>query len=185
MGLESDTLTREETISRTPTGSAFLQTFRTLQNRTSLMVPPRKALTLGVARAFAPYMSILEVVAPMHVVLRIVGTGHVNRTRLENTGKNWFDLAEPAQHQAHWTHFQRILRTPCGCIGHYREKYDRPLLIEAINLPFADDTGRARFIVSTNVQMNLEELLLRGDARMVPGDIVPQSYIDIGAGIGA
>jgi hypothetical protein len=114
----------------------------------------------------------------------MMGTSHVNRTRIENTGKNWFDLAEPSSHELHWQHFQRILNTPCGCIGHYREKYDRPLLIEAINLPFADNDGSARFVVSTNVQMNLEDLLLRGDAAMTPGEVEPEGYIDIGAGLG-
>ena len=106
------------------------------------------------------------------------------RTRVENTGKNWFDLADPLSHELHAQHFQRILNTPCGCIGHYLEKYDRPLLVEAINFPFADNEGRARFVVSTNVQLSLDEMLTRGDASMVPGEIEPGAYLDIGAGTG-
>jgi len=65
------------------------------------------------------------------------------------------------------------------------EKYDKPLLVEAINLPFADSEGCARFIVSTNIQLSLDDLLLRGEAIMVPGEVQPLSYLDIGAGIGS
>ena len=185
MTVESDLLVVKGCPTRTEAGARFIETFRALQQQTCKIMPPRKALTLSVARPFVSYMSILEVFGPMNAVFRIMGTGHVNRTRVDNTGKNWFDLAEPSSHEQHWQHFQRILGTPCGCIGHYLEKYDKALVVEAINLPFADNEGRARFIVSTNVQLRLEDLLLRGEALMVPGEVEPLSYLDIGAGTGS
>lgn len=169
---------------RTEAGRRFVEAFRALQQQTGRLVPPRKALTLSLARPFASYMSILEVLGPRAAIFRIMGTGHVDRTRVENTGKNWFDLADPASHEHHWLHFQRILNTPCGCIGQYKEKYDKPLLIEAINFPFADSEGHARFIVSTNTELSLDDLVTRGEASMVPGEVEITSYLDIGAGLG-
>ena len=184
MTIESDLAATQECSSRTEAGKRFIETFRALQRESGRLVPLRKQLTLPIARSFAAYMSILEVLGPRHAVFRIIGTGHVNRTRIDNTGKNWFDLAEPLSHELHAQHFQRVLNTPCGCVGRYMEKYDRPLIIEAINFPFADADGRARFIVSTTVQLSVEDMLARGDASMVPGEIEAGSYIDIGAGLG-
>ena len=184
MTMEPDLLDGEQRLSRTQAGARFIEAFRELQERAGRIVPLRKQLTLTIARPFVQYMSILEVLGPRTAIFRIMGTGHVNRTRVENTGKNWFDLADPLSHELHWQHFQRVLNTPCGCLGHYLEKYDRPLLVEAINFPFADNEGRARFIVSTNVQMSLDDMLARGDASMVPGEVEATAYSDIGAGTG-
>jgi len=182
--MEPDLLEAKERLSRTEAGTRFIEAFKALQEKSGRLVPPRKELTLAIARPFVAYMSILEVLGPRTAIFRIIGTGHVSRTRMENTGKNWFDLADPLSHELHWQHFQRVLNTPCGCIGHYLEKYDKALLVEAINFPFADNDGRPRFIVSTNVQLSLEDMLTRGDASMVPGEVEPAAYIDIGAGIG-
>ncbi len=185
MSAQTDTTRSEQSLSRTEAGRRFTQAFRALQEQTGQLVPPRKALTLPLARPFAPYMSILEVLGPRTAIFRIMGTGHVARTRVENTGKNWFDLADPASHEIHEQHFRRILNTPCGCIGQYKEKYDKPLIIEAINFPFTDNSGRPSFIVSTNVELSIDDLITRGEASMVPGEVEPLGYIDIGAGIGA
>jgi len=177
-------LRTRECPSHTAAGVSFAETFWALQEQTGQLVPPRKALTLSMARPFAAYMSILEIAGPRSAIFRIMGTGHVDRTRVENTGKNWFDLAEPESHEAHAKHFRRILTTPCGCLAQYKEKYDKLLVIEAINFPFADNEGRARFIVSTNVELSIDELLTRGEASMVPGEFDRGTYIDIGAGTG-
>lgn len=184
MAVTSDVLEGKERLSRTKAGTRFIEAFKELQEKSGRIVPLRKELTLAMARPFVQYMSILEVLGPRTAIFRIMGTGHVNRTRVENTGKNWFDLADPLSHELHSQHFQRVLNTPCGCIGHYLEKYDRPLLVEAINFPFADNEGRKCFIVSTNVQMSLDDMLARGDASMVPGEVEAAAYIDIGAGTG-
>jgi len=66
----------------------FCAYFRTLQEETGRLVPPRKAFTPTLARPLLPYLSILEVKSPELLLVRLVGTAIVNRTHFDNTGGN-------------------------------------------------------------------------------------------------
>ena len=169
----------------TKPGQAFFDAFKTLQRETGAMVPPRKSLTLALSKPFASYLSILEMRDPLVALVRIMGTANVNRTRIDNTGGNWFELFPPDQRPPVSRAFKLILDTPRGSLVFVREKYDREIAIEVLTFPFADDAGNSVYLVSTTTQLDLKSLLLRGeDGKMQPSYPDREFFLDIGAGQG-
>ena len=168
----------------TVAGQAFYDLFKSLQRDCGQLVPPRKSLTLVASKPFAPYLSILELREPHIAIVRLIGTANVNRTRLDNTGKNWFDLFAEKDRPPIWAAFRRILDTPQGSLVFAHEQYQRSIAIEVLTFPFADDTGKSAYVVSTTTQLELKDLLTRGDDSMRPGFPDREYFIDIGAGFG-
>ncbi|MFZ1989976.1 MAG: hypothetical protein WAW96_09420 [Alphaproteobacteria bacterium] len=168
----------------TAPGRAFYDVYKSLQRENGCLVPPRKSLTLPASKPFAPYLSILEMREPYTAIVRLTGTANVNRTRLDNTGKNWFDMF-PAETRADiWGAFRLILDTPRGSLVFAHEEYQRAIAIEVLTFPFADNHGVPNYIVSTTTQLQLKDLTLRGDDAMRPSMPDAEYFIDIGAGSG-
>ena len=161
----------------------FCAYFRTLQEETGRLVPPRKAFTPTLARPLLPYLSILEVKSPELLLVRLVGTAIVNRTHFDNTGGNMLDLMPPAIRQEAVAGFRELLDKPCGATYVSNEDYQNgPIPIEIVSFPFADDEGVPRFIISLSIEIDRQELMLRGDQRMALSAIFDKRMIDIGAG---
>ena len=169
----------------TKVGQDFFNLFGSLQRETGRLVPPRKSLGLAASRTFAPYLSILEIREPKTALVRIVGTAIVSRTHIDNTGKNWFELFPAESIDPIWQAFRHMLDTPRGSLVFAKEEYQRSVVIEVLSFPFADDDGVPRFIVSTTAQVDINDLMLRGDEAMRPGEVMSEHLLDIGAGIGA
>ncbi len=166
-------------------GQAFYDLFKSLQSETGQLVPPRKSFTLNASKPFAAYLSILEIREPYQAIVRLMGTANVNRTRIDNTGKNWFELFPAEAVPPIWRAFRLILDTPRGSLVFTYEQYDRTIGIEVMTFPFADEKGTPVFVVSTTTQLQLRDLILRGENSMRhPGMPDAEYFIDIGAGQG-
>ena len=126
----------------TKVGQDFFNVYGSLQRETGRMVPPRKSLGLAASRLFAPYLSILEIREPMVALVRIVGTAIVNRTHIDNTGKDWFELFPAEAREPIWRAFRHMLDTPRGSLVFAKEEYQRSVVIEVLSYPFADGDGR-------------------------------------------
>ena len=165
-------------------GQAFFDLFKAIQAESGCLVPLRKSLTLPASKPFAPYLSILEMREPYVAIVRIIGTANVNRTRVDNTGKNWFDMFPAETRPDIWRAFWLILDTPRGSLVFAHEDYERSIGIEVLTFPFADDNGVPTYIVSTTTQLELRDLVLRGEDAMRPSLPDAEYFIDIGAGDG-
>lgn len=119
---------------------------------------------------------------PYVAIVRIVGTAIVNRTHIDNTGKNWFDLFPRNVKEPIWRAFREILDTPQGSLVFAKEEYQRSIMIEVLTFPFADDDGTARFIVSTTTEVDIDDLILRGEDPMRTGQMMSEHKINIRVG---
>ena len=147
------------------------------------MVPPRKAFSPAAARSLLPYVSIMEIKEPRLALVRLVGTAIVSRTHIDNTGTNMLDLFPPEIHDLSWTHLRRLMDTPCGSTFLAEERYTGAnVLIEVLSFPFADQSGAANHLISLSIEIDRQELMLRGDDAMHLGDFRNYRYLDIGSG---
>jgi len=161
----------------------FCRDYRRLQLETGQIVPPRKAFTPATARAPLPYLSILEFKSPQLLLVKLVGTAIVNRTRIDNTGRNMLDLMPPELRADAIAGFRELLDTPCGATYISHENYgDVAIPIEILSFPFADAAGRPTLIISLSVETDRQELMLRGEDPMALSTIFSKRTIDLGAG---
>lgn len=176
--------TREENMFRMPACGEFLRIYRQLQADSGLIVPPRKLLHMRSVPSIAPYFGIFEVKGPTEIRVRLVGTGFVLRTGIDNTGRNALDLLPEGLRD--WTahHFRRMVETPCGSVCVSREAYGSAhMLTEVLSLPFADGEGKPVIIVSASIPFDRPEFIVERD-RMSIGGFHSVIYFDIGAGTG-
>jgi hypothetical protein len=169
---------------RTPESASFAHVYRQLQDETGQLVPARKLLKLSRVPRVAPYFGIFEFISPETIMVRLVGTGFVRRTGIDNSGRNMLDLCPPELRE--WTsqHFSRMLKTPCGSVCISREAYGAAhMLTEVVSFPFADATGETKLIISSSIPMQRKDFpeLTEG---MKIGGFHDLSYLDIGAGVG-
>jgi len=165
--------------------SLFAEHYASLQRDTGRAVPPRKAFDPSRARTLLPYLSILEIKEPKLALVRLVGTAIVNRTRIDNTGRNLLDMLPEQSRDWSWGHFKRITETPCGSTFLSKEDYEHvSLWIEVVSFPLADVEGAARYILSLSVEVDRQQLAFRGSQAMQIGELSSYRYIDIGCGIG-
>jgi len=171
---------------RTRECALFLELYQGLQRSTGELVPPRKSFDPAAARALLPYVSIMEIREPRLALVRLVGTAIVNRTHIDNTGRNMLDLLPDEAREWSWSHFRRLLDTPCGCTFVSREDFEfASVFVEIVSFPMADTDGTRRFVLSLSVEVDRDGLVLRGDQAMQIGGLSAYRYIDIGAGTGA
>jgi len=159
----------------------FFEAFCRLRRSTSSLVPPRKSLTLSVARRFAAHLAIIEAREPMTAHVRLVGTAIVQRTGIDNTGKNWLDLFSPEAREFVWQRIRRLCDTPLGVRALIREQHTYPVIIETLNLPFARDDGTPSFMISTAVPLDLGTLSDRGKFLTQDGGYMEEQFIELGA----
>ncbi len=114
---------------------------------------------------------------------RLVGTAIVNRTRIDNTGRNMMEILPAEMRDWSWQHFNRMISTPCGSTFLSKEDYEHvSALIEVVSFPLADGDGVARFILSLSVEIDHQRLALRGEQAMQIVELSGYRYIDIGNG---
>ncbi|MFZ1988862.1 MAG: PAS domain-containing protein, partial [Alphaproteobacteria bacterium] len=125
----------------------FAQAFHALQQRTGTLVPSRRAFAPSAVRTLLPYLGLLELQGPDHILVRLVGTAVINRGRVDMTGKNLLDFYPESERDRARRHHLRMLQTPCGSTFLSREEFGpMTTLVEIVNYPLADDAGEARFI---------------------------------------
>ena len=130
----------------------------------------------------AAYLNLLEIKSPRVATVRILGTAIVNRTQIDNTGRNIFDLYPPERHQPVSEIFQRILQTPCGAVADLVEYLHSPIAIEVVSFPLANAEGVPIYIGSVMVERDREKLAFAADVQMRSRAGLKIEYLDIGAG---
>ena len=162
----------------------FAEHYAALQRDTRWVMPPRKAFNPSQARALLPYVSLMELKDPQFALVRLVGTAIVNRTRIDSKGRNLLDLLPEQSREWSWDHLRRITETPCGSTFLSKEDYEHvSLLVEVVSFPLADIDGVASFILSLAVEVDRQQLALRGSRAMQIGELSSYRHIDIGEGI--
>jgi len=162
----------------------FAELYAALQRQSGEVVPPRKAFSPSQApRTLLPYVSLIELREPKLALVRLVGTAIVNRVGFDSTGSNMLDtLPEPARDWS-WNNLQHVVGTPCGLTFVFKEDYERvSLWVEVVSFPLALDDKPA-LVVSLSVEVNRQQLPLRGERAMQMGDVSCYRHIDIGKGI--
>lgn len=166
----------------TSVGRRFAEVFRSLQRRSGLLVPKRRDLTLPLLGSTAAYLNLIEIKSPLVAIVRILGTAIVNRTQVDNTGGNIFDLYPPEFQQPVSEVFQRIVQTPCGAVADLIEGLGSPITVEAVSFPFANSEGVPVYVGSVMVERDPEKLILATEGRMRSRNGLKIEYLDIGAG---
>jgi hypothetical protein len=169
---------------RTEECAHLARLYRELQTKTRELVPPRKALNLRAIPSAAPYLAIFEIKDESRILVRLVGTGFVLRTGIDNTGKDALEVVPPDLRDWTLKHFLKMARAPCAslCVAH--ESYGGShMLTEVLSLPFADASGKANLIVSASIPFERPEFRLL-DEEMAIGGFFEVVYLDIGAGTG-
>jgi hypothetical protein len=171
-------------VMRTTDCAHLLHTYRQLQAETETLVPPRKALNLRAIPAVAPYLGIFEVRAAGEIIVRLVGTGFVLRTGIDNTGQNALDVLPPNMRAWTSAHFHKMIEVPCGSLCVSREAYGGAhMLTEVISLPFAGASGNVNLVVSASIPFERPDYYTpHEDMRL--GEFYDVVYFDIGAGTG-
>lgn len=162
----------------------FAEHFAELQQSTGRVVPDRKAFSPSQARALLPYVSLIELKDPKLALVRVVGTAIVNRTHVDNTGRNLLDFLPEQSREWSWDHLKRLAETPCGSTFLSKEDYEHvSLWVEVVSFPLADADGAPSFILSLAVEVDRQQLAVRGNQAMQIGELSSYRYIDIGEGI--
>lgn len=169
-------VTAEQDTYQTPQVRLFDRSYRELQIATGKLVPARKALTPRSARAFLPYLVIMEFIEPETVTVRLVGTAIVNRTHMGLTGKNLLDLYHDEGRDWALRNTRHVLDTPCGSSFYSTERYENSSwFTECLIFPFADQSGLVKFVIGVSVETDQNQLLLAGDSKACRSSIAAVS----------
>ena len=168
----------------TTEGARFIETYWALQRHTGKLVPPRQAFNPSLAKSLLPHMGIIEVREPRLALIRLVGTGIVNRTRINNTGRNLMERLPAALRETTWQHLTCMINTPCGSAFLSKEANGYvSALIETVCLPLADTDGTARFIFSVSTTIDRQQLARRDEQEMQIAEQHDYRFIDISDGL--
>lgn len=146
-------------------------------------VPFRRDFDPGAIRGILPIICILNHVGPGDWRIRLMGTGVVERARVDFTGRNFLDLMPEEQRAAEDWRLREMTSRPCGAFGVRRSRRASGIeyFVRTVAFPLRADDGEARLLISSN-----EELRAGGhpvDSRVQIFNPVSRAYIDIGAGV--
>ncbi len=151
----------------TPEAAEFFRYYRQLQQQSASLVPPRKLFSPAEARSFLPYVSIVEARTTDSYLVRLMGTALVNRTHSNPTGRTMMETMPEDHWETAKAGFRQMLETPCGATYILNEGYDRaPIPVEILSLPFSNASGVPALIISVSVEIDRQQLMLRGEDPM-------------------
>ena len=131
-------------------------------------------------------VTVIEVVAPEQLNLRLVATEIEEVTGRSIKGKNYVDLARAEDRAIRIERQQNIANTPCGAIMFNRLVHENGLTVstQALFLPVARVAEeRASFIYIAADVYRSDRTLLRPDAHKVAPVATDCRYVDIGFGV--
>lgn len=119
---------------------------------------PRKSVfDPGRVRPILPQLVIYERRAADSFVIRLMGTGVVERLGVELTGQDLMDVIAYAQKEQAAREFNEILDHQVGQYLLVKDRFTsgREAMVEIVRLPLLDDRDAARFIISSTRQIKV------------------------------
>lgn len=148
------------------------------------LVPDRKDFNPAAIHKLMPIVSILELVSPARVEVRLVGTDLVDRIGAEITGGNYLESLEPELRPAYLQILNTQISHPCGRRTVLKTREESGILssVEVLSLPLTHEGTGNPLILSCFEPT--ESIGYEYGGRGVKGfdDVV---WIDIGAGVPA
>ncbi|MFZ3035586.1 MAG: PAS domain-containing protein [Parvibaculum sp.] len=145
-------------------------------------VPDRKDFDPLAIHRLMPFVSILEVVSPDRVEMRLIGTDLVQRMGYDPTGQNYLDSFEPEVRAQYLDILNTQIDHPCGRRSTLRTREKSGILssVEVLALPMSHARSGHPLLVSCFA--NTQSIGFNPGEREVQGldDII---WIDIGAGV--
>jgi hypothetical protein len=115
------------------------------------LLPRRADLDLCAIRLLLPTVMLFEVPKPDLMLVRVAGTGLREHFGFELTGRNYIQLAPPAQRATRQHRVWNSVRRPCGSrlVREHRLPGGKVTLAEVVSLPFdGDDPEAPRLLLS-------------------------------------
>lgn len=163
----------------------FAEHYSLLQQRAGQVVPRRNSFRPQEAKAFLSRLSILEVVAPDEILVRLSGTANVNRRHVDLTGTNLLDVVPQDRRMETGDFYLKQIQTPCGGYIRSTEIYRNfSWPIEVISFPFADETDRSKFVFSLVIELSPPNVPPDENNQAGFGKLVCRNFVDIGGGCG-
>lgn len=164
----------------------FAECYKALQETTGQVVPPRRELTLPLAKRFLRSLCIYHIEEPQRMTARLRGSDVVARTGFNDTSMNLFDRIPERRRGWTWNYYQRILKTPCGALLHtVEENARREVVIEVLNFPFCDSSGEVTLVASVSAVVGYRDPVHQEKEVVKFKGVMDCQYFDIGKGIGA
>ena len=147
-------------------------------------VPDRKDFNPAAIYSLMPSVSLLEIMSPERVEIRLLGTDLVDRIGIEVTGGNYLESFEPALRPAYLNILNTQITFPCGRRTVLKTREESGILsrVEVLSLPLTHDAVGNPLILSCFEPT--ESIGYEHGGREVKNfdDI---QWIDIGAGVPA
>lgn len=145
-------------------------------------VPDRKDFDPLKIRRLMPFVSILEIVSPDRVEMRLIGTDLVQRMGYDPTGQNYLDSFEPDSRPEYLKILYTQINHPCGRRSTLQTREKNGILsqVEVLALPMSHMKSGHPLLMSCFART--ESVGFDPGERKVRGldDVV---WIDIGAGL--
>lgn len=148
-------------------------------------VPDRADFNPAAIYRLMPTMTILEIMSPDRIEMRLVGTDLVRRMGTDPTGKNYLDSIAPDARQFYLEMLDRQISHPCGRQTILRTHEATGILarVEALSLPMTHRLSGHPLIVSYFGPT--ESIGFDGRADREVQNFEDIRWIDIGAGVPA
>lgn len=134
------------------------------------------------------HIVIHELISPMEIRLRLVGSTVASAYDEEITGRNYLDMVEPDRRDAAAQTFFTACRQPCGMYTRLRSVgwRGRTMERESLGFPLRDESGvRWFYSCSTTDPADTPAYDLSRDGIATVTDVLERLYVDIGAGVPA
>jgi hypothetical protein len=147
-------------------------------------VPDRADFNPAAIHKLMPIVTLLEIMSPDRVEMRLVGTDLVERMGVDPTGQNYLDTFEPEGRKRYLDLINTQISHPCGrrSMLHTREASGILSTVEVLSLPMTHVRSGHPLIVSCFEPTQAVGFDAGGRAVRDVDDVV---WIDIGAGVPA
>lgn len=149
------------------------------------VLPDRSDFNPTAIYKLMPAITILEIVSPDRVEMRLVGTDLVERMGIDPTGRNYLDSIAPAARLPYLEMLNRQINHPCGRLSILKTREASGILsqVEVLSLPMSHRLSGHPLIIS--YFGSTESVGFDGDETREVRGFEDVRWIDIGAGVPA
>lgn len=159
----------------------FFEHWRSLRTNGNI-IPEQKDLLDNADPLYAPYIHISEVSDEGTMIVRLMGTGLVERWGKDKTGEAMGEGQPDDVREALYGNTRMVISTPCGLRSEIEMAANSgsEMIIEAITLPIGVDPGRPGRLVAYSALMRKLEY---GEHSQRYKSLANVEWFDIGAGV--
>jgi len=154
--------------------------------RSTADAPRRADLDLRRLATVLPDLTIMERLAPEHVIFRLMGTATVARLGVDLTGHNFIDYLSPVERARIDEGLAIVAQHPCGTFSVFENTYSSgaKMRTETLSLPLDGGSGKPPYLI---IALQLARALTRHEAAK-QGTITDTRwldgvFIDLGSGM--